>query len=310
MRALLLLLLLVPLSCVDAVPGGECNVDGDCGSDNPTCVFDVNQAKSYCTKSCSGLNDCPRDMTCRLGVSQDLSGIEPEGLCIRQVRECGETDLCNGLDDDCNGVVDDPGCAVITACNDDLACGAFVCSAPEGQAATVCTPPVDGSKRYYDDCTADDECPNGVCSTGVCAPFCRARGDRTTECDGQRVCARGMASRERPDFNLCEVPCDTPSQCDAPTKCVWRNIHEPRDVDHVAVCSRLDSDRIPLGQACPSNTIDGDDMCQYGLCFQNVCTRICGGPGSDCSDLGPSFQCQVVDLHYGITYTHFVCRKN
>src|SRR5688500_7514537 len=106
------LLPLVLLACVDSVEG-ECNVDGDCTSaDFPTCVFDTNQARSYCTKTCAGSVDCPRDMTCRLGAPQDLSGVIPEGLCIRRVRECGAVESCNGLDDDCNGVIDDAGCTL------------------------------------------------------------------------------------------------------------------------------------------------------------------------------------------------------
>src|SRR5262252_2643009 len=99
MRALLLLLLLA--SCVDSIEGGECNVDDDCSADQPTCVFDVNQSKSYCSKDCSIDDDCPRDMECRLGVVEELSGTEISGLCIRRVRECGDVDVCNGLDDDC-----------------------------------------------------------------------------------------------------------------------------------------------------------------------------------------------------------------
>jgi len=305
-----LLLLLLPLSCVDSIEGGECNVDGDCNAEFPTCVYDANQAKSYCSKSCIATTDCPRDMSCRVGVIEEVSNAVEQGICIRRVRECLDTDACNGLDDDCNGVVDDPGCSLITACNDDDVCGAFVCSAPPNQPATVCTPPIATAKNYLDDCTADDQCPNGLCSTGVCSPFCRARSDNANECDGSTVCARSMGARSRPPHNICQIPCDSPSDCDGDTECVWRDIHEPRDVDHVAVCSFIDPERLPLGSFCPNFSVESDDMCQYGLCFQQACTRICGGPNTDCSDVGPDFECEVVELSYGtLTHVHNVCRR-
>jgi hypothetical protein len=305
-----LLLLAVPLSCVDEIEGGECNVDGDCLAEMPTCVYDVNQAKSYCSKGCIGPTDCPREMECRFGVIEELSGVAEQGICIRQVRECRDADVCNGLDDDCNGVVDDPGCALVTACNDDDVCGAFVCSAPPNQPSTVCTPAIATAREYFDDCTADDQCPNGLCSAGFCAPFCRARGDPALQCEGTLACARSMGSRQRPPHNICQEPCDSPAHCGGDTRCVWRDIHQPATVDHVAVCSLIDQERLPLGSACPSNTIEGDDVCQYGLCLGQVCTRICGGPGTDCSDVGPDFSCQVFDLRYGsVTYTHNICRR-
>jgi hypothetical protein len=306
-------LLLLPLAlaaCVDQVEGGECNVDSDCSSEFPKCVFDTSQAKTYCSRSCTIDPDCPRDMSCRIGVSQDLSGIPEEGLCIRRVRDCSGTEVCNGLDDDCNGVIDDPGCGLVTQCNDDLTCGAFVCSAPPNQPATVCTPPIGSAKDYFESCTGDDQCPNALCSAGFCSPLCRARGDARTECDGLLACARGMGARSRPSHNICQPTCDSPSHCDAPTQCVWRDIHEPADIDHVAVCSLIDPERKPLGEACAANSVEVDDECQYGLCFGQVCTRICGGPGADCSDVGPDFVCEVRDLIYTNTHVRNICVRS
>jgi hypothetical protein len=248
-------------------------------------------------------------MSCRFGVIEELSGAVETGVCIRRVRECAETDVCNGLDDDCNGVIDDAGCELITACNDDAACGAFVCTAPPNQPSTVCTPPIATAQPYFAPCTADDQCQNALCSTGFCSPFCRARGDEATECGGMLACARSMGSRTRPPHNICQEPCNSPTHCEAPTQCVWRDVHQPASFDHVAVCSLLDPERLPTGEPCTGHSIEGDDMCQHGICLGDppVCTRICGGPGTDCSDVGQDFACETFELRDGSVFD--ICRR-
>jgi hypothetical protein len=310
------LLWLAALSaCVDTLEVGECNVDGDCAAASPICLYDVEQARSYCSAPCTVDRDCPSDSRCQLGGDSPLSGSETFGLCVRRVRQCAGPEVCDGLDNDCNGVIDDPGCGLISGCNDDAVCGSFVCMAPPDQPDTLCAPPRGGA--YGNDCTSDDQCPNGECSAGFCAPLCRAQGDLALECDGAAVCARGMGARSRPPHNLCQIPCDTPGDCrppDAPeaTECVWRDIHRdvvlPGVIDHVAVCALLDPERLPLGSRCEANTPAEDDRCQYGLCLFQTCTRICGGPGSDCSGVSPGFVCEEFTLRYGeVEYPRFVC---
>lgn len=291
---------------MDAVERGECNVDEDCTADRPFCLFDVNQDRSYCTSRCVTNRDCGADSECRLGVPEEPSPIDMMGFCVRKVRECAGPDVCNGLDDDCDGVVDGEGCEVQTNCLDDEVCGAFVCQAPADQPTTFCAPPV-GPKGYGDTCGSDDECINGICSSGRCAPFCRARADADQECGMEQVCTRDMSARNRPRHNVCQTPCNTPGDCDDGLECVLRDVHEPASFDHVAVCSTLDPERLPLGAACPANTPEGDDMCQHGLCFGLVCTRICGGPGASCSDLGPDFECAERDLIYDQNYIWPIC---
>lgn len=300
---------LLPLllsACVDAVETGECNVDDDCAAERPFCLFDVNQGRSYCTAECVTDRDCPSDADCRFGVPVESSGIEMMGFCVRKVRACVGVELCNGLDDDCDGVVDPEGCEVQTDCLDDEVCGAFTCQAPADQASTFCAPPV-GPKEYGDGCASNEECPNGLCTSGSCAPFCRARADETQECGMSLICTRDMSARNRPKHNVCQVPCDRPGDCEGDQECVLRDIYEPASFSHAAVCSSLDPERLPLGSECPSNTLEGDDMCQYGLCFGQVCTRICGGPGATCADVGPGFECATKDLVYDQVYTWDIC---
>ena len=87
--------------------------------------------------SCSSNGDCPAGQTCAAGTCTSDPGCQPAA------------ETCNGLDDDCNGTVDDG-----ASCGQGQACvsGQCVCNDPS------CAP----------GCASDQDCqPGETCTNGV-----------------------------------------------------------------------------------------------------------------------------------------------
>ncbi len=305
--------LLVLAACRPDDHGGLCAEDSDCPGEE-TCVLDLKSTVqdpgaqllvTYCSQSCEGDRDCPPYQSCLEG---DL-GASRVRVCVDRVRECKSEDPQNGLDDDCDGIIDNPGGALITGCRDDAPCGAFVCRAEPGQADTLCAPAIEGGADSFSPCSSDEQCRSGRCLSGFCSPLCRGRPAIGSECPPRQIdgrqreafCARAVSSGDRPEHNVCQTECAT-APCPGETACVLRDVAGglPGDERRYFVCSTIDRERLPLGVSCAGNTREGDLSCQYGLCFGLVCTRVCAGPATgDCSDLGEGFECREQVLRYG-----------
>jgi hypothetical protein len=213
-------------------------------------------------------------------------------------------EACNGLDDDCNGKVDD-GCTELTGCLDDQACGVFACVPPDNQSTTVCAPRnTAASVTDFSPCTDSSQCHNGLCETGLCSPLCR---EDSNDCRSDLLCTRAVGPKSRPLHNVCQKPCVSDADCAgvAGQICAWRDVFQGGDL-HAFVCSFPGPDRKPIGATCSGNNPAGDDECASGLCFGGFCTRTCTGPSDSCSDMTraappASFGCGLqVMLIYGI----------
>jgi hypothetical protein len=277
-------------------PNAACATDGDCGGGS-FCIADLTAERSYCAPRCAIDSDCAAHQKCRTGIDFEGSGTKIS-FCIDRVRECGMTDFCNGLDDDCDGTIDGARCQPVTGCLDDEACGAFVCTAPENQPQAICQAQNElANVRDFELCTAGTECRNGACETGRCSPHCRPFG-RDATCTVDFTCARAVGSRASPAHNSCQKLCDTSRACAGNQRCVWRDVYQGGNF-HAFVCSTPGPGRLPLGAACSGNNAAGDDECADGLCYEFRCTRPCGGPGADCSDVGAGLECDMHQLIYG-----------
>lgn len=320
-RALPMVLLL--LSCQDViVAGAVCQESSDCPL-GESCLYDLDRKNTYCSSTCDRDQDCRPEQVCRAGTPAAGLGEQQRRVCVDRLRSCAEKELCNGLDDNCDGVVDEAGCELVTRCSDDQSCGTFVCQPTANQPTTVCVPPNEqASGADFGLCSNGAECKNGICETGWCAPLCRAGDTETCPPDftlpsgrtQPSLCVRGVGDRARPAYNTCQLACQDRSECRANQDCVWRTVINAGD-EHAFVCSSLDSMRKPLGAECTNNEpLGGDDECQHGLCFGFRCTRICGGPGSSCADMDPdnptAYACLSETLRYGArAFTAFICKR-
>ncbi len=76
----------------------------------------------------------------------------------------GAPEICNGIDDDCSGTVDDGGGSAL--CNDGNPCTDDSCNGLAGCGQTMNSGPCDDG----DACTTGDACGGGICLPGVPAP--------------------------------------------------------------------------------------------------------------------------------------------
>ncbi len=228
-----------------------CTMDGDC-SDG---------------RACSGTEVCGPAQTCVGGIVVDCDDgcaatsdlcTEPAGACIH----APSSELCNGIDDDCNGTCDEGFACCLgatlpctTSCN---SAGAQTC---QGACAWgACTPPPEICNG------ADDDC-DGLCDDGF--PCCEGNSvDCTTSCGtaGTRTCMPGcVVSACTPPAEVCNGLDD---DCDSM-------------IDETFECA-MGSTR-PCSTRCGST---GADACSAACAWSGICTELaetCNGADDDCN---------------------------
>ena len=221
------------------------------GAQDDVCV-DYETEGSFCGGSCTTSEDCPWGFSCLTTITVDgigaLQCVADAGVCpcsgksvklglwtpcgtatefgtCDGKRICTEEGLteceapeavaesCNGLDDDCDGNVDEPdaeGGDLINLCNDDNPCTVDTCLGPGGcqQESLEAGECIDG-----DSCTIGDHCQEGEC---VGTPIDCDDSDPCTDdsCDGLGGCSFAFNSADCDDGNACTVAdeCDQ-GQC-------------------------------------------------------------------------------------------------
>jgi hypothetical protein len=164
--------LLLGLSCSVRFPPDaayRCSRASDCGGEGWVCAPRM-PAAVCCLPSGDELCD---------GKDNDCNGVTDD---------TGRTEVCNGLDDDCNGRVDE-GFELTRDLNNCGRCG-NACRAAEFCAAGRCT------KRFEASCTnlSDDDdnglvdCADPTCADRACAAGCVCKASRTSEA----VCEDGI----------------------------------------------------------------------------------------------------------------------
>jgi hypothetical protein len=96
-------------------------------------------------------------------------------------RTPGKTELCDGVDNNCAGGVDEPFTNKGQPCSNDVCGGQFICN--PAQDGTVCNAPAPVS--YYPDVDRDGEGAVGSTGTKICAPAMPSSGTvaNATDCD-------------------------------------------------------------------------------------------------------------------------------
>ncbi|MBM4352265.1 MAG: hypothetical protein FJ109_00495 [Deltaproteobacteria bacterium] len=205
-------------ACLDYGPegsfcGGPCSGDGECpwgfscqeivsvdGAVLEQCVNEAGQCP--CTASSAALG-----LATACTISNEAGTCVGKRLCTADgLSDCDAQlpaeESCNGLDDDCDGEVDEPDLVqgtYVPLCEDGNPCTTDKCLGTEG-----CTNEQldSGSCSDGNPCTVADHCVAGVCT-----------GD-PVECDDQNPCTQNLCT----DKGGCEYP-PQPGQCDDGDPC-------------------------------------------------------------------------------------------
>ncbi|MBI4514807.1 MAG: hypothetical protein HY699_03200 [Deltaproteobacteria bacterium] len=231
-----------------AAPVIPCTGTGACDDGNPCTVNDTcsNSDCSGIPLDCSNLDDqCNAGMcdpstggcatlpvkngqTCADGNPNSSNDQCTCGICLGTCQN-PTAEICDGVDNDCNGQVDDGNPGGGAACNTGLlgvcaagttACsgGALVCNGNQAPSAEVC----DGVDN---DCNAqvDDGNPGGgaACNTGllgVCSAGTTACSGGALVCNGNQAPSAEVCdgldndcNGQADDGSVCQVPTETPS---------------------------------------------------------------------------------------------------
>jgi hypothetical protein len=243
-----------------ASPGGAQDVCVSYGSEG-----------SFCGGSCVEDTDCPWGFSCTSATTVDGieimqcsadAGVCPcstksvalalwtpcsmendWGLCggKRICTEAGLTDCdasepaeetCNGIDDNCDGDVDEPtdvGGDYINLCDDDNECTEDVCDGETGCSHTDLN---EGECKDGDSCTVGDHCESGICIGNPV--LCDDDNDCTDDsCDGVGGC---LFAPNQADCND-DDPCTVADECDG-GQCIGVDIACDCQVD--ADCAGLE----------------------------------------------------------------------
>jgi MYXO-CTERM domain-containing protein len=215
--------------------------------------------------------ETPLPGICANGTTQCSNG----GMTINCVSNTpARTEVCNGLDDDCDGTIDNPGAP-------GLCPGTEVCS--QG----VCVPPCTDSEfpcPLQDECDTTDQlckeracvgvsCPSGeVCHGGQCVGGC----DGVT-CPVNQVCRIGNC------VNPCSgIACDTSQVCEngaCVSPCSCRACEAGQTCTAAGTCVAQGCDKVTCN---PPATVCANGVCQDG-CQGVTCPTGQTCSGGECS---------------------------
>ncbi len=210
----------------------SCKATADCGGDGYVCASPPGGV-GYCCKA-SGAEVCD-------GVDNDCDG---------KIDNTGLTERCNGVDDDCNGQVDE----LFDLTTDSANCGqcGATCAGTENCVAGVCKlrPESSCADKADNDGDGKIDCADADCNGQVCYhPACKCSGGKPRELG----CTNGIDDDEDGDIDCADIDCNgagcaTPGCiCKAPGK-AETNCFDLIDNDGDGKTDCADSDCV--GSAC------------------------------------------------------------
>ena len=270
--------------------GTACAVDGDCAAGYG--CQSVNSVEGAPVKQCVKMSSAPElkygECTCsELAVAQKSQSScfiehkndkgELVGKCAG-VRACGasglttcaapalDVEVCDGKDNDCDGLTDESTCDAGGACN------VGTCDPQSGcQYNKLNNVPCDADKNA---CTDNDQCKQGVCVPGP-GKVCDDGNPCTTDsCDPASGCTKTVD-----DGKLCDADGDA---CTAADHCVGATCSPGKAVvcDNTNPCSKASCNSlsgkcvgksVQDGVPCDDGTVcTQGDHCQTGECFGKI----------------------------------------
>jgi hypothetical protein len=294
--------------------GTLCDDDSDC--ELPlTCVFpDVGAPTGVCTSACTEDVDCPAGWRCYTLTDSGSDAVRqclPENLCIDgdgdgygwgggcRGRDCDDTletinpaadELCNALDDDCDGRIDDNSIEDRTDCDTGFtgACAAGRNSCTSGTLDCV---PVESTEVELCD-ALDNDCDGQVDEGDVCAgePCCFGDsclgvcGEATTAADGSCATPESWGDDVCDGLdNDCDGAVDNavPNEgvacaADAPGLCAAGQI-ACREAGLVCIAASPSTESCDAADNDCDGEIDEDGVCGVTpCCFGDDCDGVCG----------------------------------
>ncbi|MEZ4399500.1 MAG: MopE-related protein [Kofleriaceae bacterium] len=229
------------------------------------------------------------------GLDDDCDGAIDDGIsCIPGCVPTSTVDLCNGLDDDCDGAFDEDDPAVGLPCgsNDMAPCrrGTQACIAGQLVCVGAIEPGVETCNGLDDDCDglADDlaACPGATsCVEGACRVPCAG---------GEFPCPAGLTCADTPDGPFC-VP-DACAACAANELCQNNMCVDPcadvtcaaPEVCRLGTCVDCDVLGCPGGQVCVAATCVADPCagvdCAASCTDSLGCSCYAGECRGNCAD--------------------------
>jgi hypothetical protein len=267
-------------------------------------------AAGFCAQSCATDSDCAANLTCVAGACQAASTCTPSA------------EVCDGIDNDCDGVVDNgatcpggascvsgqcvaAGCAADADCPPDQACVAGQCTGgcPGGTSCgnacvDLATDPLNCGACAVA-CPSGDACVAGACTAGH---GCAADAD----CLPSEVCVGGVCTGSATcacGDGFCDPSCgESASWC--PQDCGGAACTSDADCGPGGVCTNgqcvggciggtvcgaacvdLQTDQHNCG-ACSVSCATGQQSCVAGACVACAFSpEVCDGIDNDCNGL-------------------------
>lgn len=301
-----------PLSCTKT----GCAMGQLCVPDDPNvcypsaCGCDAMTGNWVCTADCAQGSHCVGQMQCGPNAPCPPNAMcGADGLChIACSGSPNMPEICNGIDDDCDGAVDEQSDPAFPICPDGTACVMGQC----GGGGLIC--------MSNADCPPNQVCQNGVCSGGAtCTPeACNGLDDDcdglidevepgTVLCPNGAVCTNGQCGGNVQQCGPNSPPCPAGQICSPNGVCIPGGMCVPapetcngKDDDCDNLIDEVDPGTVicPNGGMCVNGQCGGIIQCgpnapcpagqvctPNGVCSPGACMPVpetCNGKDDDC----------------------------